>query len=239
MRITALLLGLLLMGGFPVLLHAQQTEQQPASTGADAVTINWGAKAGFTAALSLVSDFSIGGTPIKEVQNGYKVGSLASVFMRVNIGRHFLQPEVSYNVNHCDISFYKPQPEDLPLGSGINEEASISSKIRSFDVPVLYGYNFIKQGSYQMAVFAGPKLRLLLNRKSDIIFYNFDEDDLREELHRFSLSFTLGLSVAISPIFFDFRYDIGMLNLTKHLSSGDVNYRRRDNVLSFSLGIFF
>ena len=28
-------------------------------------------------------------------------------------------------------------------------------------------------------------------------------------------------------------------NLTKHLSSGDVNYRRRDNVLSFSLGIFF
>ena len=125
------------------------------------------------------------------------------------------------------------------MGSGINEEAAISSKIRSFDVPVLYGYNFIKQGSYQMAVFAGPKLRLLLNRKSDIIFYNFDEDDLREELHRFSLSFTLGLSVAISPIFFDFRYDIGMLNLTKHLSSGDVNYRRRDNVLSFSLGIFF
>ena len=50
MRITALLLGLLLMGGFPVLLHAQQAEQRPASTGADAVTINWGAKAGFTAA---------------------------------------------------------------------------------------------------------------------------------------------------------------------------------------------
>lgn len=238
MRALALIFCFLLPGCFPCLLHAEEADKTPPST--VPVSVNWGAKAGFTAALSLINGFSIGGAPVEEVQNNYRVGYLASVFMRINFGRHFLQTEASYNVNLCDISFNKPQTETPPLGSGIiNEEASISSEIRSIDIPVLYGYNFIKQGSYQMAFFAGPKIRLLLDRKSNIIFRNFDEDDIKEELYPLGLSFTLGVSVTISPIFFDFRYDIGMLNLTKQLSGNEVHYERRDNVLSFSLGIFF
>ena len=238
MRALALIFCFLLPGCFPCLLHAEEADKTPPST--VPVSVNWGAKAGFTAALSLINGFSIGGAPVEEVQNNYRVGYLASVFMRINFRRHFLQTEASYNVNLCDISFNKPQTETPPLGSGIiNEEASISSEIRSIDIPVLYGYNFIKQGSYQMAFFAGPKIRLLLDRKSNIIFRNFDEDDIKEELYPMGLSFTLGVSVTISPIFFDFRYDIGMLNLTKQLSGNEVHYERRDNVLSFSLGIFF
>ena len=240
MRTLALLLCSLLSGCFPCLLHAEEadtTMMPPPKT--VPVTVNWGVKAGFTAALSFINDFSIGGTPVKEVQNNYRVGYLAAVFMRINFGRHFLQTEASYNVNNCDITFTKPLAEAPPLGTQTGERSSISSQIYSFDIPVLYGYNFIKQGAYHMAVFAGPKIRLLWREKSDISFQNFDETDLKEELYPMGVSFTVGTSVTISPIFFDFRYDIGMLNLTKQLSGNEVHYERRDNVLSFSLGIFF
>ena len=240
MRTLALLLCSLLSGCFPCLLHAEEadtTMTPPPHT--VPVTVNWGAKAGFTAALSFINGFSIGGTPVKEVQNNYRVGYLAAVFMRINFGRHFLQTEASYNVNNCDITFTKPLAEAPPLGTQTGERSSISSRIYSFDFPVLYGYNFIKQGAYHMAVFAGPKIRLLWREKSDISFQNFDETDLKEELYPMGVSFTVGTSVTISPIFFDFRYDIGLLSLTKQLSGNEVHYKRRDNVLSFSLGIFF
>ena len=240
MRTLALLLCSLLSGCFPCVLNAEEadtTMMPPPKT--VPVTVNWGVKAGFTAALSFINDFSIGGTPVKEVQNNYRVGYLAAVFMRINFGRHFLQTEASYNVNNCDITFTKPLAEAPPLGTQTGERSSISSQICSLDIPVLYGYNFIKQGVYHMAVFAGPKIRLLWREKSDISFQNFDEEELKEELYPMGLSFTLGVSVTISPIFFDFRYDIGMLNLTKQLSGNEVHYERRDNVLSFSLGIFF
>ena len=211
MRTLALLLCSLLSGGFPCLLHAEEadtTMTAPPTPQTVPVTVNWGVKAGFTAALSFINGFSIGGTPVKEVQNNYRVGYLAAVFMRINFGRHFLQTEASYNVNNCDITFTKPLAEAPPLGTQTGERSSISSQIYSFDIPVLYGYNFIKQGAYHMAVFAGPKIRLLWREKSDISFQNFDETYLKEELYPMGVSFTVGTSVTISPIFFDFRYDI-------------------------------
>ena len=236
MRLRILLLCLSLLGAFSSKLCAEENKQ---SSGVTPISANFGAKAGFTAALSLINDFSIGGMPVEQVQNNYKLGYFASVFMRINFGRHFVQPEVSYNVNNCDISFIKPLPEGVPIENGINERASITSQIHSFDIPVLYGYNFVEQGPYSMAVFGGPKIRLLWRKQSDITFQNFDQENLTEELQPMSLSFTLGVAVTISPIFFDFRYDLGLLNLSKQISGNEVNYRRRDNVLSFSLGIFF
>ncbi len=215
--------------------------------------VNFGAKGGFTASLFLVSDFRINGQEIKEVQNNYKIGYFASVFMRINFGRHFIQPEISYNVNRCNILFDKPQaegaPEDIPL-----EQASITSSIHSIDIPVTYGYNIIKDGPYGLAVFAGPKIRYIWDRKSEITFENFNLENIEEELYPFNLNLTLGVAVTISRIFFDCRYDIGLHNISKKITytppeltpapgeeipDNEVRFRRRDNVLSFSFGVFF
>ena len=181
--------------------------------------VNFGVKGGFTASLFLVSDFSINGQEIKEVQNNYKIGYFASVFMRINFERHFIQPEISYSVNRCNILFDKPQaegaPEDTPL-----EQASITSSIHSIDIPVIYGYNIIMDGPYSLAV----------------------------------LNLTLGVAITISRVFFDFRYDIGLHNISKKITytspeltpspgeeipDNEIRFHRRDNVLSFSLGMFF
>lgn len=218
--------------------------------------INFGVKGGFTSSLFLVSRFNVNGVPIDEVQNNYKIGYFASLFMRINFDRHFLQPEISYNINRCDITFEKPLPEDaasVTVPGALPEEASITSSIHSIDIPVIYGYNFIKEGPYSLAVFGGPKMRYIWDRKSDIDFKNFDRVNIREKLRPLNLSFTVGVSVTISRVFFDFRYDMGLHNISKNVSSeipagsnaanedpeSGIRFHRRDNVLSFSFGVFF
>ncbi len=216
-------------------------------------TVNFGIKGGFTSSLFLVSNFSINGVAIDEVQNNYKIGYFGSVFMRLNVERHFLQPEISYNINRCNITFEKPLPEDAPVGA-IPEEASITSSIHSIDIPVIYGYNIIKEGPYSLAIFGGPKIRYIWADKSEVTFDNFDQQNIKEKLRPLNLSLTAGVAVTISRIFFDFRYDIGLHNISKCVthdvsSNGNTNgatdlnneirFNRRDNVLSFSLGVFF
>lgn len=207
--------------------------------------VNWGVKAGFTSSLFLVSDFTIGNVNIKEVQNNYKIGYTSSIFMRVNWKRHFLQPELSYNVDRCDITFDKPQSDDFISNILPAESATISSSIHSIELPVTYGYNFIKEGPYSLAVFGGPKLRYILSGASEVEYDNFNLRNIREELHPLNISFTMGVAVTVERIFLDFRYDIGLHNLSKHVAydaddyNAPIRFKRRNNVLSFSLGVFF
>lgn len=119
---------------------------------------------------------------------------------------------------------------------------------------MIYGYNIIKQHPYSLAVFGGPKLRYIPRRHSDVTFDRFDQRDIREELYPLNMSLTLGVAVTISPVFFDFRYDMGLHNISRRISykpaydgsagegdtpSGQIRFQRRENVLSFSLGVFF
>lgn len=240
---TGFLLSLLVL--LPLRLAGQESNRQVSPI---PVTTNWGVKAGFTAAISLLQDFSIGGTPVEQVQNDYKVGYFASVFMRINFDRHFLQPEVSYNVNQCGVSFTMPSTNDGPPSALLPNKSSIDAKIHSIDIPIIYGYNFIKEAPYAMSVFGGPKIRYIWRHQSDISFEHFAQEGIREELRPFNLSLTLGVAVTISRIFFDFRYDLGLLNMSRGVTlptptdgatNDEIRYRRRDNVLSFSFGVLF
>lgn len=228
----------------------EMVAEENAKKGSDC-TINFGTKVGFTSSLFLISGFSVNDVAIDEVQNNYKIGYFASAFMRINFDRHFLQPEASYNINNCNITFNKPLP-DSPMGESIHQEASITSKIHSIDFPILYGYNFVKEGPYSLAVFGGPKIRYIWGKKSKITFENFDQKNICEQLRPLNLSFTIGTSVTISRVFFDFRYDIGLHNISKDVTcdtpasnleegavTNKIRFHRQDNVLSFSFGVFF
>ena len=179
--------------------------------------VNFGIKAGFNSSMFMVSEFKIKDVTIDEVQNNYKIGYFGALFMRINMKKHFIQPEVSYNVLH------------------------------SIDFPVLYGYNVVKSGPYGMAIFAGPKLRYLWGKKNDITFTNFDQKGIHEKLYPFNISAVVGVGVSISRIFFDFRYEQGIGNISKSIIYDNINsdgstgvsniiFRRRDSALSFSLG---
>lgn len=215
--------------------------------------VNFGAKGGFTSSLFLVPHLSVNGVNIEEIQNNYRIGYFGSLFMRINFGKHFLQPEISYTVNSCDITFDKPLPEGSN-SDATPEKASITSSIHSIDIPVIYGYNIIKEGPYSLAIFGGPKIRYMLQKQSEITFENFDQTDIQETLRPLNICATLGVAVTISRVFFDFRYDIGLHNMSKRISytipetdasaeaaeaDKGIFFHRRDNVMSFSLGVFF
>ena len=254
--LLALLTASVMAYGQPSSTTDADVEKRSAET-----SVNFGVKGGFTASLFLVSDLSINGQRIEQVQNNYKIGYFASMFMRINFDRHFLQPELSYTINRCNITFDKPLPEDIltdasddTSAGALPEQGSITSSIHSVELPVIYGYNIIKEDPYSLAVFAGPKLRFIWDKKSEVTFENFNMDNIHEELYPFNVSLTLGVAVNISRIFFDFRYDIGLHNISKKITydmpelqpspgenmpDREIRFTRRDNVLSFSLGVFF
>ena len=78
--------------------------------------------------------------------------------MRINMKKHFIQPEVSYNVTKCEISFDKLGSQHPAIEP---DYASVQSVLHSIDFPILYGYNVVKKGPYGMSIFVGPKLRYL------------------------------------------------------------------------------
>ena len=206
--------------------------------------INFGIKAGFNSSMFLVSDFKIKDVTIDEIQNNYKLGYFGALFMRFNMKKHFIQPEVSYNISKCEITFDKlgsQHPDIEP------DYASVNSTIHSIDFPVLYG---VKQGAYGMSVFIGPKLRYIWGKKNEITFENFDQKGMHERLYPFNLCAVVGVGVNISRIFFDFRYEQGLHNISKSVTYDNINpdgsigvsnitFHRRDQVLSFSLGVIF
>ena len=213
--------------------------------------VNFGFKGGFTSSLFLVSQFSVNGVPIDEVQNNYKIGYFGSLFMRINFDRHFLQPEISYNINRCNITFEKPLPEDAASGAGRRKLHYIVHP--QYRHPRHLRIQLHQGGAVQPCRLWRTKVRYIWDRKSDIDFENFDQVNIRERLRPLNLSFTVGVSVTISRVFFDFRYDMGLHNISKNVTydipadnnaadentKNEIRFHRRDNVLSFSFGVFF
>lgn len=204
--------------------------------------VNFGFRAGFNSSMYLVSDFKIHEVTIDDIINTYKIGYFGSFFLRINFNKHYLQPEISYQVSRCEIAFDRLGSQLPPISP---DNMVIKSKIHSFEFPMLYGYNIIKSGPYGLSVFGGPKVKYLMNSLNEIEFENFDQTNLQEKLYPITVSMTVGVAVNISNIFFDFRYEQGLSNISKSVTydnmesreSRYITFDRRDNVLSFSLGI--
>lgn len=209
--------------------------------------VNFGMRAGFNSSMFMVSELKIKDVTIDEVQNNYRIGYFGAIFMRINMKKHYIQPEISYNVTKYDITFDKlgsQHPDIEP------DYASVKSVIHSVDFPVLYGYNVVKKGPYGMSIFAGPKVRYLWGKRNEITFTNFDQKGIHEKLYPFNVSAVIGVGVNISRIFFDFRYEQGIGNISKSIIYDNINsdgstgvsnivFKRRDSALSFSLGFIF
>ncbi len=206
--------------------------------------ISFGVKTGFNSTSYLISKFEIDGIAIKEIQTNYKIGYHVTAFMRVNFKKHFIQPELSYQINRSELSFDKYQS----TRDATYSYATIESNIHYIELPILYGYNFIDKKPYGMAFFIGPKIAYLWNRKSKIEFNNFDFQDMEEKVNPLNIGAVVGVGVNISRIFFDFRYEQSFTNISKEVrytpssttpNSGKILFNRRESVISFSAGIMF
>ncbi len=143
---TIFLLGLLTVGcmAFGQNYNAEKVDRP------NTKKINFGIKAGFNSSMFMVSKLKIKDVTIDEVQNNYKIGYFGALFMRINMKKHFIQPEVSYNVSKGEITFDKLGSQHPAIEP---DYASVQSVLHSVDFPVLYGYNVVKKGPYGRCVF--------------------------------------------------------------------------------------
>lgn len=145
-----------------------------------------------------------------------------------------------------EIAFNKNQNNENTLP----EFAKLNSTIHSLELPILYGYSFVKNRPYGMTLFIGPKLEYVWKHKTDEEFEGFGHSGIKEELRPINISSVIGLGVNIANIFFDFRYEIGLTNISKSITyeknidgvifqEKGIFINRHRNVLSFSLGVIF
>lgn len=208
---------------------------------------NWGVRAGVNAPFVDMRESRINGVKIDEPSINSKMGLFISLFSRVNFNRHYLQLETATHYTRYRMT---PRPESATATEpGIYVEGiMISNKIYSLDVPLLYGYNFVKQGPYKLSFFAGPKLKYLYKRKSELFVPKPYEFNMNERIRPLTANFVLGLGTSISRLSIDFRYEFGITNLTHpttytlykdgtSISEGSIYLKRGINLLSFSIGI--
>ena len=77
--------------------------------------INVGIKGGFNSSMYFTSRLELDGERMEDVQNNYKVGYFAAMFFRVHMKRHFIQPEIMYNIYKGEIAFNKNQNKENTL----------------------------------------------------------------------------------------------------------------------------
>lgn len=218
---------------FCLLLAAQENREN-----GKRYSFNYGLKGGFSATMYQIVDFKINNFDMtRTMEETSRVGSFVTLFSRFNIDRHFIQSEFTYNVGKYTITF------DRNVWNSESEEpilASYSMKTYAFEIPLYYGYNFVKSGPYRMNFFLGPKAKILLTNFCKQDYSNFVQENINETLRPVNFSFVVGLGVNISNVFFDFAYEFGLHNISDHFSTNNVEdkieFKRRKNILSFSLG---
>lgn len=209
---------------------------------------NWGGKIGFNSALPVINSFSVDGVTMDNVETKHEVGFMASLFCRVNVERFFIQPGVSIHFTKSEFSFSAPKSSDLNNNFSFSTPTQEGFELttHSIDVPVLIGYNIVKEGPYVLSVMAGPKAKYNYR-----VSYTPQWEENRHEYVNdntpYGVSILTAVSVTVWPLFFDFSYEFGLNEVQsdftqKGTNTPDMNkiiLDKRTNILSFSLGFLF
>ena len=207
--------------------------------------INYGVKGGFSSTIYEVHDLSVDGQPINNYMAKSEISSLYTAFARINIKRHYLQTEVSYNISNYSIDFSSDQwnPSAQP-----HDKSSVRTKIVGLEAPLYYGYHVLKEGPYGLSLYIGPKAKFILTDYSSHTFENFPYTNIKESINPINFSIMAGLGINISRVFFDFSFEYGLHNISRGFTTIDIEdnpikdnliFDRRKNVLSFSIGFMF
>ena len=201
--------------------------------------LNWGIRLG----LNAVSITDYKAYQADELLNNCsytdKNGYLLTGFIRFNLNRIFLQPELAWNVYRRTCSF------SLPIENSDNyyypTNLDIASKTVNTDF--LLGYNIIRDSPFLLGVFVGTSL--IGTYRTDFSMESaksFPKTGLA-----MNYSGILGFSINISRIYFDLRYEMSLPDTNLKLRDisdimdiyQNVKIKQSEAILSFSFGIMF
>ena len=171
--------------------------------------VTFGPKTGFTTS-KLKKDIS-------ELEEDFKSGFQAGVFLRGNIKKFYIQPELYYALKGGKLD-----------STNYNKEYSLGT----LDVPIIVGYKVIGKEAFNFRIFAGPVASFILNKK---IKLNGDEiaDDLAEKSLQDAIwGLQMGVGFDVLMFTLDVRYELGL----NDISSSDTKGSVKSNSFHISLG---
>ena len=180
---------------------------------------------------------------VNKPDNETKMAGCISLFGRVNIKKHYLQIEAGNSIIR-DIVIL----DIKDFGYSTNHNISSKNIAITFDLPLIYGYNFVKKDNYELSLFAGPKMRYTYYNKEDISNPQNISFNINEDINPFTACCIIGMGAKMSKLFIDFRYEFaitvhnkpGTYSLFENdsfISGGTFYAKRAINLLSFSLGV--
>ncbi|MBO5721423.1 MAG: outer membrane beta-barrel protein [Bacteroidales bacterium] len=175
--------------------------------------------------------------------NETKMAGNISIFGRVNIKKHYLQIETGNSFIRDIVTL------DLKdFGYSTNKYINSKNFAITLDIPIIYGYNFIKKNKYELSLFGGPKMRYTYHNRENIEKLSGISFNINEDIHPITACCLIGMSARMSRLFVDFRYEFaitvhnkpGTYSLYENnvlISEGTFYAKRGINLLSFSLGV--
>jgi hypothetical protein len=118
--------------------------------------INFGFHAGLVSTKMDYKDASVNNIK-EESKNGMMLGA----FLRVNLNKWYLQPELNYVKRKAEIGF-----SDEVMGTPVSLSTDVTT--HSLDIPVLLGYKIVKLPMFKLRAFAGPVASFKLSDNIDI-----------------------------------------------------------------------
>lgn len=204
---------------------------------------NWGARVGFAATATYVTDAFIDGHELTEYTQDTQVGNFAAFFFRMNSRTIFLQSGLGM---HCNKSCFYVDKNSWDPEAETKADLSCVFTMKSFAVPLQIGYHIVNRPPYCMSVFTGPRFRYTPDKYYSVAIKNLDPYEFTETPTELIASWTLGLSVKIGRTFLDFEYEATinnvsgpMTNLTNTPLTSEYKLDRRLGIMSFSYGIMF
>ena len=173
------------------------------------VSVNFGPKVGIN-----YSRLSFSGAD-RRISNRYATGYQGGAFVRINIKRFYLQPEVLFNEKGSRISF------DANQGNRLSGKV----KLQSLDIPLLLGFKVIDSELFNLRISAGTMNSLLLRDQSAVL--NNLSPDAR--FRRSQFGYLAGLGIDLANLTLDARYEGGFQRINPELGG-------RPRSFTFSVG---
>lgn len=218
----------------PGLLSAQESNRK--------IKFNAGLKIGFQAITYNDPTFGIDGYTYNDntIQSN-KIGYTVAPFLRISRDRFYIQAESAFGIARHSFDFTDTRKSDI--GEITPNIPQYDLKTYCLQVPLLIGYEFIKQDKYGMSLFTGVRTRFTFTSLDKQQFRHFTYDDLNEVLEKRTYYLEAGLGIKIYNVFFDFVYDLGLSDASKYIEAPKMKKQfkanRKDNILSFSVGVIF
>lgn len=223
---------------FPLLTATAQESGKFASQ-----RFNWGARIGFAATGTYVTNAVIDGHKLTDYTQDTQVGNFAALLVRLNSHKLLFQSGIGISFNKSSFSIDKNSWDPQAVS---RNEMTVSYSMLSLTVPVQFGYHLVNRAPYCMSVFTGPRLRFTPDMYFSSKLLNLDPYQFTESPSKFIVGWTAGLSVQIGRTFLDFEYEATINNVTGKMieTSGatpapDYKLDRRVGIISFSYGIMF